>query len=66
MGGVQQNGPALEQAMQQPLDQRFVLAAEATGMLDFFAARGVSEDQARQCLSDIATRVGCLRSVVAI
>lgn len=54
MAPVQQNGQALEAAMQLPLDQRFVVAAERLGYLDFFAARGISEDQARQCLADTA------------
>lgn len=53
MGPVQQNAGALEQAMQLPMDQRFVVGAEQIGLLDFFAARGVSEDQARQCLADV-------------
>ena len=44
----------LEQAMQLPLDQRFVAGAEATGLIDFFAARGISADQARTCLADTA------------
>ena len=49
---AQAAGPALEQAMQLPENERFVAFAERSGMLDFFAARGVSEAQARQCLSD--------------
>lgn len=49
---MQSNPAAFEQAMNLPLEQRFVRAAETMGYLDFFAARGVSEDQARQCLSD--------------
>lgn len=52
-GAVQPNMAALEQAMQLPIDQRFVAAAEALGYLDFFAARGISEDQARECLADV-------------
>ena len=46
------NPAAFEAAMNLPLDQRFVRAAELLGTLDFFAARGISEDQARQCLAD--------------
>ena len=30
------------------------VAAEQMGYLDFFAARGISEDQGRQCLADTA------------
>lgn len=50
--GVQAAGPQLEQAMQLPENQRFVAFAERSGLLDFFAARGVSETEARQCLAD--------------
>ena len=49
---VQANQAALQQAMTLPEDQRFVAYAQAAGLYDFFAARGVSVDQARQCLSD--------------
>ncbi len=52
LGGAQENGAALEAAMQLPEDQRFGAAAEAMGFLDFFAARGLSRDQARTCLAD--------------
>lgn len=52
MGAAQQAGPAFDQAMSLPEDQRFAAAAEATGALDFFAARGLSRDQARTCLQD--------------
>lgn len=51
-GAMQSNAAAFEAAMGLPLDQRFVRAAEVVGALDFFAARGISEDQARQCLAD--------------
>ncbi|APE28242.1 thioredoxin domain-containing protein [Aurantiacibacter gangjinensis] len=36
-----------------PEDQIYVAAAQETGMLDFFSARGISRDQARACLSDV-------------
>ncbi|WP_374405032.1 DsbA family protein [Pelagerythrobacter sp.] len=49
---MQANAPALEQAMGLPENQRFVGFAEAAGFLDFFAARGLSKDQARTCLAD--------------
>ena len=42
------------QAMEQPIETRFVTGAERIGLLDFFAARGISEDQARTCLADTA------------
>jgi protein-disulfide isomerase len=51
---AQTNGAALEQAMSLPENQRFVAFAEGSGLLDFFAARGVSRDQASACLSDPA------------
>lgn len=34
--------------------ERFMGVAQATGMFEFFAQRGVSVDQAQQCLSDTA------------
>ncbi|GAA4643354.1 DsbA family protein [Pontixanthobacter gangjinensis] len=52
---MQANGAALEQALQLPEDQRFVAFAEQAGFLDFFAARGLSKDQARQCLADFSS-----------
>lgn len=52
---AQANPQALESAMQLPEDQRFVRVAETTGLLDFFAARGLSADQARTCLADAAS-----------
>jgi len=51
---VQGNGAALEQATQAPPAQRYQAIAEASGLLDFFAERGISRDQAMQCLSDPA------------
>ncbi|MGB3738399.1 MAG: thioredoxin domain-containing protein, partial [Pontixanthobacter sp.] len=52
LGGAQANGAQLEAAMQLPEDQRFPAAAETMGFLDFFAARGLSRDQAKSCLAD--------------
>ncbi|RDC59576.1 putative protein-disulfide oxidoreductase [Alteripontixanthobacter maritimus] len=49
---LQTNGAAAQQAMALPEDQRLVQIAEVLGFLDFFAARGLSKDQARQCLAD--------------
>src|SRR5690606_35821138 len=46
------NGPALEQAQNAPPAQRLQAIAEAAGLIDFFAARGISRDQAMQCLAD--------------
>lgn len=49
---LQSNGAALEQAQQAPEAQRFQAMAQAGGLIDFFAARGISRDQAMQCLAD--------------
>lgn len=54
MGRVQANGAALQQAQQAPEAQRFQAIGEASGLIDFFAARGISRDQAMQCLADTA------------
>ncbi len=43
---------AYQSAMAAPPSQRFVRLAELAGFIDFVKARGISEDQARQCLSD--------------
>ncbi|QKG70279.1 DsbA family protein [Erythrobacter mangrovi] len=47
------NQAAFQAAMERPIEQRFVVAAQQMGYLDFFAQRGISEDQARQCLADV-------------
>ncbi len=52
VGRVQANQAAIEQAMSLPENQRFVAFAERGGLFDFFAARGISRDQAAQCLAD--------------
>lgn len=52
MEGVQNNASVVEEAGQLPLEQRFVRIGEASGLIDFFAARGLSADQARTCLAD--------------
>ena len=54
MTAVQANGEALQAAQQAPPAQRFQAIAQASGLLDFFAARGVSHDQAMVCLADTA------------
>jgi protein-disulfide isomerase len=38
--------------MSLPEGARFVAFAEQAQLFDFFAARGISTDQARQCLAD--------------
>lgn len=52
MGGVQQNAEMIQAAGNLPMEQRFVRIAELAGFLDFFAARGLSADEARMCLAD--------------
>ncbi|WP_241255112.1 DsbA family protein [Altererythrobacter sp. BO-6] len=49
---VNQNGAAFEAASSLPPEQRFVAIGQAAGLIDFFAARGLSSDQARTCLAD--------------
>ena len=49
---VTANAARLEQALGLAENQRFVAFAEEARVLDFFAARGMSTDQARQCLSN--------------
>lgn len=49
---VNQNGAAFEAASTMPPETRFVAIAEAAGLIDYFAARGLSSDQARTCLAD--------------
>ena len=52
LGPVFERQEQFSQALSLPEDQRFVAAAEVAGFYDFFAARGISEDQARSCLAD--------------
>lgn len=52
MGEMQGAQAQLANVGQLPEDQRFVAIADAAGFLDFFAARGVSRDQAAACLAD--------------
>ena len=44
----------LQQISDLPPQQQIPAIAEATGMIDFFASRGISRDQANACLSDTA------------
>ncbi len=51
-----QNNPAIMENMAAlPPEQRYVALAQNMGFLEFFAARGVSVDQAVACLSDAAS-----------
>ena len=51
MQGIQ-GAQGIEAASQLELNERFVRIGEVTGLVDFFAARGLSADQARTCLAD--------------
>lgn len=62
---AQANGAALQEAMSLPENQRFVAFAERSGLLEFFAARGVSRDQAAVCLSDSAAIQALANRLVA-
>lgn len=42
-------------ALESPADQRFVKLGQSTGLVEFVMQRGISEDQAKQCLSDSKT-----------
>jgi protein-disulfide isomerase len=54
MATVQANSAALQQAQNAPAAQRFQAIGQASGLLEFFAQRGISNDQAMQCLADTA------------
>ncbi|TAD71461.1 MAG: protein-disulfide isomerase [Sphingomonadales bacterium] len=63
--GLQGNPQAVQAAGALPLNQRFVAMAEATGLLEFFAARGLSADQGRACLADTAKIEALVKTVEA-
>lgn len=49
---LQVNDASYRTAMEAPYEERFLGLAQAAGLIEFFAARGISADQARTCLSD--------------
>jgi protein-disulfide isomerase len=49
---AQASGEALSAAMANQGDDRMQQIAATSGLLDFFAARGISRDQSMQCLAD--------------
>jgi protein-disulfide isomerase len=55
---VNQNNAAYQAAGGAPLEERFVGIAQAAGLIDFFAARGLSADQQLACLTDTETIEG--------
>lgn len=61
--GLQGNPQAVQAASALPLNQRFVALGEATGLLEFFAARGLSADQGRTCLADTAKIEALVKTV---
>lgn len=49
---IQKAGPALDAAMkEQDQSKRYQMIAERAGLTEFFAARGISKDQANSCLA---------------
>lgn len=50
--GIQRNPEAMQAAGSLDVSERFVRMGEVTGLIEFFAARGLSSDQARTCLAD--------------
>lgn len=50
----QRDPAAMEAALQKPETERYYALAQAMGVIDFFKARGISEDQAKACLTDKA------------
>lgn len=46
--------PTLEAALKQPENTRWLALGQAMGVVEFFKARGVSEEQAKVCLTDPA------------
>ena len=49
---AQANGERLQAAMELEDDSRFLAIGQESGLLEFFAQRGISVDQATQCLSN--------------
>ncbi len=50
---IYSNQEAAQQAMALPPEQRFAAFANTFGLTDFFAARGISRDQAQACLTNV-------------
>ncbi len=56
VGPVQQNPDLMQKAMSNPDEnERFQDLAQALGLVDFFAARGIPRDQQMQCLGDFSS-----------
>ncbi|WP_164117542.1 thioredoxin domain-containing protein [Sphingorhabdus sp. Alg239-R122] len=54
LGKMQSEGARLQAAIDLPEEQRYAALADTVGLVDLFAARGISRDQATSCLSDPA------------
>jgi protein-disulfide isomerase len=54
MARAEQGNAQAQAASQLPPNQRFAALADAFGLTDWFAARGLSKDQAHACLADTA------------
>lgn len=50
---LESNQAGYQQAMSEPMEKRFIAIAEAAKLFDFFAQRGLSPAQERQCLADV-------------
>ncbi len=59
------NEAAIQAAANQPIETRFVALGDATGLIDFVSARGVSANEARACLGDAEKMEAMVESVTA-
>ena len=50
---LEANQAGYQAALTQPMNQRFIAIAEVAKLFDFFAQRGISPAQAKQCLADV-------------
>ena len=57
--------PALDAATKQPPATRALAIAQAVGFIDFFAARGITKDQAAACLANTAEAEGLAKRTEA-
>lgn len=62
---AQKGGPQAEAAQRLPDNQKFVATAQALGLTDFFAARGISSDQAAACLAKSETATALAQATQA-
>jgi protein-disulfide isomerase len=62
---AQQGDAQAQAAARLPRDQQMKAVAEAYGLIDFFAKRGISRDQADQCLANTAAAEAVARQAEA-